>query len=140
MPTRLGTEYTINNMTPEEVFDAINIQLVQHDNAQVAERILLRQEITENTLLVNRLVQTVDRWLGTSQPTPAGTPAPALASRLFARFSTSATPGPTASSTPPPTTTPDVDSTATPRQSLIPPIFHIGFQRHSASHSIVTHI
>ena len=56
MPTRQGTEYTINNMTPEEVFDALNIQLVQQDNAQVAERILLRQELTENTLLVNRLV------------------------------------------------------------------------------------
>ena len=128
MPTRQGTEYTINNMTPEEVFDALNIQLVQQDNAQVAERILLRQELTENTLLVNRLVQTIDRWFGTSQPAPAGTPAPALASRLLARFSTPATPGPTASSIPSPTTTPAVASTPTSTstqavdRTMVPPL------------------
>jgi hypothetical protein len=65
MPTRQGTANTINNMSstmsPEELLDAINIQLQLQDNEQKAERILLRQELTESNTLVNRLVQTIDR-------------------------------------------------------------------------------
>ena len=67
--------------------------------------ILLRQELTESNNLVNRLVQTIDRWIGATPNTPtsstlAGSHTPALASRLMARFSTPTVPaGLTLSST-----------------------------------------
>ena len=127
-------------MSPEELLDAINIQLQLQDNEQKAERILLRQELTESNNLVNRLVQTIDRWIGATPSTPtsstlAGSPTPALASRLMARFSTPTVPaGLTLSSTLPSSspslpmsatpTTPAVASTSTPEvaRTMVPPL------------------
>jgi hypothetical protein len=110
MPTRSGTSNlynlpamsTTSNMTADEVFDALQQQLNQQVIEQTAERVLLRQELTSNSLMVSRLALTLDRLLGPATPSaPAATP---VFSRLLARFNTTTTPGLASNSSPPPTT------------------------------------
>ena len=74
-----------SNMTTEEVYEALNLQLQQQEIENRLARMELRNELTENNRVVSDMAQAIDRWIGSSEPT---TP---VFNRLLARF-TNATP------------------------------------------------